>query len=141
MTDPFDDSSWSDLAAELGVETPKPVPSLEPPPLPLEVEAEAEPAPADLSETLFAEPLADAEEPGSDTEIIELGGTEEQKRKRRRRRRRRKDGEPAEAEGAEAPEPVDENVTQPSELLKDILKNWDVPGWDDIVSGLYRPHR
>ena len=27
------------------------------------------------------------------------------------------------------------------ELLRDLIANWDVPSWDAIVTGLYRPER
>jgi len=178
MSDPFDDS-WGDLAAELGVETPKPVKPVrvEPPsPLPTPVAAaslgdsEPEPDPTDLSSSLFAnlpaEPrlqaapkvvveaaeevapeaiahmLLEADEPGADSEVIELGGTDEQKKRRRRRRRgKKKDGEP----NGDAIETEDtdeaEVVTQPSEMLRDIISRWDVPSWEEIVTGLHRPNR
>ncbi len=144
MTDPFEDGGWDTLAAELGVETiPAPKPE-EPPPLPPEAfEQEQEPAPSDITAALFQlDPLPDADEPGSDTEIIELGGTDEQKKRRRRRRRgKKKDGEPGtEAEAEDAPE-TEDHITQPSEMLREIIANWDVPSWDDIVGGLYRPNR
>lgn len=150
MTDPFEDG-WGDLAAELGVETPKPVKADIPPPLPVE-----EPAPLDLSISLFdINALPDAVEPGSDTVVLEApespdSAEADAERKRRRRRRRKKkgdaigeaaEGEPSEAEAPERRVSVDESITQPSELLKDIVKNWDVPGWDEIIGGLYRPQR
>jgi len=28
-----------------------------------------------------------------------------------------------------------------SDVLRDLIANWNVPSWDDIVSGLYRPER
>jgi ribonuclease E len=27
------------------------------------------------------------------------------------------------------------------ELLRDLIANWNVPSWDDVVAGLYRPER
>jgi hypothetical protein len=27
------------------------------------------------------------------------------------------------------------------ELLRDLIANWNVPSWDDVVGGLYRPER
>jgi hypothetical protein len=141
MPDPFDDVSWSDLAAELGVETPKAATPPEPP-------LAEEPAPEDLGLALF-DPgqMPDAQDANPDTEVIEPGSAEsEAERKRRRRRRRKKKTEIGEApEGGEvvgeAPPATDDGVTQPSELLRDILKNWDVPSWGEIVGGLYRPNR
>lgn len=136
MPDPLLDLGWSDLEADLGIETPKSVEAPVPPPLP---DAQpSEPDPADLAPALFSEPSPDANESDSDTAIIELGGTDEQKKRRRRRRRKKKDGDTAEPE---APESSDDSMAQPSELLRDIIKNWDVPSWDEIVSGLYRPSR
>lgn len=145
MTDPFEDG-WGDLAAELGVERPKPVWSQEPPSLP-----DVEPAPTDLSAVVFDAVLPDAAEDGNDTEVIEAPESAEisegdADRKRRRRRRRKKkepigDAPDGEAENGKTGEDVDDGITQPSELLKDIIRNWDVPGWDEIIGGLYRPHR
>jgi hypothetical protein len=28
-----------------------------------------------------------------------------------------------------------------SEVLRDLIANWNVPSWDDIIAGLYRPDR
>jgi ribonuclease E len=38
-------------------------------------------------------------------------------------------------------EPVTSSVEEDtaSEVLRDLIANWNVPSWDDIVSGLYRP--
>ena len=30
---------------------------------------------------------------------------------------------------------------QAAEVLRDILAHWNVPSWDEIVAGLYRPER
>jgi hypothetical protein len=27
------------------------------------------------------------------------------------------------------------------ELLRDLIASWNVPSWDDVVGGLYRPER
>jgi hypothetical protein len=27
------------------------------------------------------------------------------------------------------------------ELLRELIANWNVPSWDDVVGGLYRPER
>ena len=92
------------------------------------------------------------------------------KKRRRRRRRRRKSGAPAEGaapvEGAEAEsapeaegeeEPVaeaeelsEEAESEPlplaadedtaSEVLRELIATWNVPSWDEIVGGLYRPN-
>lgn len=86
-------------------------------------------------------------------------------RKRRRRRRRRKKGGPAES-GAEADPAADDEGDADAEasddaeaeevgagvglaaeedtgtdVLRDIIATWNVPSWDEIVGGLYRPER
>ena len=35
--------------------------------------------------------------------------------------------------------PVSVEEDTASEVLRDLIANWNVPSWDDIVSGLYRP--
>ncbi|CAN5371360.1 hypothetical protein BH11PLA2_BH11PLA2_33460 [soil metagenome] len=160
MTDPFEDS-WGDLAAEFGIDAPKPAPKPVEPEAEVEMPSDFEPAPADLAQSLFgdapqAEALPDSlpdslpdasDEEGGDTEVMEAGGDEAEKKRRRRRRRRGKKsdtpavpGEPVEAE-ADEPDTVDDTTTQPSELLREIISKWDVPSWEEIVTGLHRPNR
>ena len=75
--------------------------------------------------------------------------TEEKPRRRRRRsRRKKKDGEPAAAEGAAdangTPEtaadaaPDDDDEEEPT---AEVVKNWSVPSWDDLIASLHRPER
>lgn len=42
-----------------------------------------------------------------------------------------------EMETESVPVSVEEDTA--SEVLRDLIANWNVPSWDDIVSGLYRP--
>lgn len=72
-------------------------------------------------------------------------------KKRRRRRRRRKGGPGEQAgEGGEAgadfetdaenevePAPVEPRST--ADAIRELVRNWSVPSWQDVVSGLYRP--
>jgi len=39
--------------------------------------------------------------------------------------------------------PVDSESDEDAgeELLRDLIANWNVPSWDDVVGGLYRPER
>jgi hypothetical protein len=79
----------------------------------------------------------------------EPGESEPKKRRRRRRRRgKKKDAEPA-AEGAAeaggedgdfAPEAAAEDGPAP-ESGRELIANWNVPSWEQIVAGLYRPDR
>ena len=89
-----------------------------------------------------------------------------QKKRRRRRRRRKKKGTAGQSAGEEAggfdgegepeesetqlegdddgPEEtagrgVEEEVTP--EMTRDIIANWNVPSWEEIVAGLHRPER
>ena len=47
--------------------------------------------------------------------------------------------EDADAEEAE-PVPLAAEEDTASEVLRDLIANWNVPSWDDIVGGLYRPN-
>ncbi|MFO0805160.1 MAG: hypothetical protein U0791_18800 [Gemmataceae bacterium] len=168
MTDPFADDGWDELTRELGVE--KAPPAAEPfddeaPPEPVE-EDPALAAGDEFSEGLEAEGDAPdgAEAPGD-------GPQEPGKKRRRRRRRRKKgpgEGEAvenaAEAEAAPAaeggeyaeseyetgpgsdtdeltPVPVGAEEDTAGEALRDLIANWNVPSWDSIITGLYRPER
>ena len=94
-------------------------------------------------------------------------GEEGPKKRRRRRRRRKKKGpgdavagEPAAvgiapvaeavpdevgfapADDDEAIEPVGETGEEVSpEMTRDLIANWNVPSWSEIVAGLHRPER
>lgn len=158
-----DDSHWSSLAHELGLDS-DPAPAA-PQPLPTPVEISHDPtAPAhhdqlpdaaDEEDTLLepplaGEPVAEAAE-GDEAEGDDQPG-EGGKRRRRRRRRRRKGGpEGAATPAAEGEEPVEEGVAEeddeqpvasetPShDAMRDVIANWNVPSWDELIGGLYRP--
>jgi ribonuclease E len=150
-----DDSHWSSLAHELGLdETPTPprhdpaADDASPPDIQLTGLPDAHDDEDTLVEpALSAEPFVESEEAASD-EQTEDGG----KRRRRRRRRRRKGGagEPAAADGtaAEGEEPGEEGFAEEEEpaaeapanaVMRDVVANWNVPSWDDLIAGLYRP--
>ena len=129
------DDPWADLYTELEVENA--AKAAVPPPLPPEPDEEdddEEDGPDEEEGTVVGEaPLAEGEAP----------------RKRRRRRRRRKgaraDGEPA-AEGetvavADGEEPAAEadEPAVPADASRDVISNWNVPSWSEIVAGLHRP--
>ena len=79
--------------------------------------------------------------------------------KRRRRRRRRRKGGPdgageggtegeAGAEGGDANDADPEGEVEPTvpvetrttaDAIRELVRNWNVPGWNDVVAGLYRP--
>jgi len=166
---PDPNDHWRRLAAELGLEmepTParEPEPEHEPIPQASQTEAPVEeleappdtgiwtteshqfeelrPADAPTFEDLpvaeydQGEPApAESPEPAEETE-------EGEKPRRRRRRSRRKKGEsPVAAEGDEpAAEPTlvaDEDDDSTAELVKD----WNIPSWNDLIASLYRPDR
>jgi hypothetical protein len=99
-----------------------------------------------------------------ESEAGEGEGEPGQKKRRRRRRRRKKKGGVASQTGDESiggdfegeesetqlendyegPEAitgpgVEDEVTP--EMTRDIIANWNVPSWEEIVTGLYRPDR
>jgi hypothetical protein len=88
----------------------------------------------DRGEAEPAEAEAEIEEPGSETGDAE-------KPRRRRRRSRRKKGDAPVAEGdAPAAEPTlvaEEDEDSTAELVKD----WNIPSWNDLIASLYRPDR
>lgn len=49
-------------------------------------------------------------------------------------------GTEADEEPAPEFEPVGIEEDTASEVLRDLIANWNVPSWDEIVGGLYRPN-
>jgi ribonuclease E len=118
-------------------------------------DAEGEPDDTVVIPALSGEPMAEAT----------AGESAEPGKKRRRRRRRRKKGgaagQPADANGPVEGGPVaeddaddlaeaapDEEPNEPAdadeptaEAARDVIANWNVPSWEQIVAGLYRPER
>lgn len=141
-TVPSADDSWSSLAQELGLGD-DPIA----PPSPGELLLTDLPDAHDEDDTaiepgLSSEPTvepAEGDEPGEDG-----------KRRRRRRRRRRK-GAPGEAatdgvepadDAAEADDETDDSPSTetPADIaMRDVVANWNVPSWDELIGGLYRP--
>jgi hypothetical protein len=141
----------------------------EPPPLPADpIGFEDLPDAHEQEGDTLLEPLL-AVEPAAEEPAGEGEGDGDKKRRRRRRRRRKPGaGEPATA-GAEAdggddegddlapgfssdsdaetedeegePEPVGVGIAdEPTpDAVRELISNWNVPSWQDIVSGLYRP--
>ncbi len=139
------DDSWSSLAQELGLGD-------EPTPAASEA-AEIEPHLSDLpdaddGEDTALEPGLNSEPTAESAEGEETG--EDGKRRRRRRRRRRKGG-PVDAAGeptGEASESFEEGDDEPvaastetsaDVAMRDVVANWNVPSWDELIGGLYRP--
>jgi hypothetical protein len=113
----------------------------------------------------------ETEEPEGETVSAEGEdeGEPGQKKRRRRRRRRKKKGvgqpggEPAsgeasefvgEGEAEESETQLEEDEEEPEaitgpgveeeatpEMTRDIIANWNVPSWEEIVAGLHRPDR
>lgn len=99
------------------------------------------------------DPLLSAEEiAGDEGESAEGDGPPGTGKKRRRRRRRRKGGPGGEqsgeageagsdfetdAENEVEPAPVEPRST--ADAIRELVRNWSVPSWQDVVSGLYRP--
>jgi len=150
---PDTDDSWAEFYREIGLEPEAPaapVAAAEPPadeePDAEDVSAEAE---ADEGEE-GSEESAGAEGPAGEEELNEDGT---KKRRRRRRRRSKKKGGPegeatessgeAEAETEEADEPLAEVYAEDGgptpEASRELIANWDVPSWTEIVAGLHRP--
>ena len=171
MTDPFADDSWDELTRELGVEkSAPPSEPVEEAPAYAQDAGEFEAQSDDETLDGGLEPEGDApdgaEAPGDEPQ--EPG--KKRRRRRRRRRKGPGEGEQTEAAPVEATavtpartEPEydnedyetgpgsesDELAAMPlaadedtaGEVLRDLIANWNVPSWDSIVTGLYRPER
>jgi hypothetical protein len=158
MTDAVDnDDSWADLCKELGVSGSKQTPATPPSAPPLSSFTESFDDATDSEE--YVDDSEESSEEGDDGSSPLDGDAEPGTKKRRRRRRRRKKKSPGEAvsevDGVVATERSEsdaedavENTTScveesvPSDLAdphRDVITNWNVPSWSDIVAGLYRP--
>jgi hypothetical protein len=105
----------------------------------------------DENDTLIEPMLANEEFAGDEDESAEGesdsdSGQPGGKKKRRRRRRRKGGGNQdgtTEGSGSEESEHVEEREPeQPrsvADAIRHVVANWTVPGWKDIVAGLYRP--
>ena len=114
-------------------------------------EAESEPVGADAEGAEGeegTEESAGAEGPAGEEELNE-DGTKKRRRRRRRRGKKKGTGPEGEATGEaeagaeEAEEPLAEVYSEdggPSpEASRELIANWDVPSWTEIVAGLHRP--
>lgn len=103
----------------------------------------------DENDTLIEPKLANEEFAGDEEESVEMesdGGQPGGKKKRRRRRRRKGGGnQDGTTEGSENEESEQVDTREPeqprsvADAIKHVVANWTVPGWKEIVSGLYRP--
>ncbi len=168
MNTPDDDSPWSSLAEELGLDS-TPAKS---PPANLDGEWVAvDEHDHDMEDTvvlaeLHAEPVCEDSDEGDETDGPENGEApgEAGRRKKRRRRRKKKSGaataqpvEAAESTDTESGEESDAYFEEEAEeygsvatvsqnhdeandnVMRDIVATWNVPSWEQIVTGLYRP--
>ncbi|MFO0848608.1 MAG: hypothetical protein U0871_08645 [Gemmataceae bacterium] len=166
MPDPTDaDDPWADLYRDLEVDaaSAKPADPVEPTD---EEEAGvyAELTEADAEGEFEPEDAGDEGDPTAEGDGAQPGEEGPKKRRRRRRRRKKKGGQPAEGEatqpaGTDAEsEPVatadaDEDEPEAAEFepesvedgspetAREVIANWNVPSWPEIVAGLYRPDR
>jgi hypothetical protein len=166
MTDPNSpDDNWGELYRELGVDDPG-LSKLSDDDAEVIELTESEPDEVDEAAQPFGGDGADEIEESAEGEAVSAEGEGEgdpgQKKRRRRRRRRRKKGGSDQPAGEEAAGPdaeseesetqleedegeaitgpgVEEEVTP--EMTRDIIANWNVPSWEEIVAGLHRPDR
>jgi hypothetical protein len=168
MTDPSNtDDNWGELYRELGVDDPgssKPTPADDEEVIEL---TESESDEVDEPVQSLDESGADEIEEPAEGEAVagdEEGEPGQKKRRRRRRRRKKKGGvgQPVgeeaarfEAEAEESETQLEEDdedgaeaITGPGveeevtpEMTRDIIANWNVPSWEEIVAGLHRPDR
>ena len=144
------DDSWAEFYREIGLEPETPAAA----PVALEDEpestAEAEAGESEGDDDEGGEESAEADGPAGEEELNE-DGTKKKRRRRRRRSKKKGPGLPGEAgaesegpETAEAEEPLAEVYADdggPSpEASRELIANWDVPSWTDIVAGLHRPN-
>ena len=143
------DDSWAEFYREIGLE-PEPTEAIAPAPETIEdeptTEVEATEADSAEGEGEYEDKGADADGPAGEEELNEDGT---KKRRRRRRRRSKKSGpagEPAaegEAVESEIEEPLaevyDDDGGPSPEASRELIANWVVPSWTEIVAGLHRP--
>lgn len=153
---PHPDDSWAELYTELGLEPETVAPNAvaEEPVLEPEYGAEAEESEeseefGDSLESSEGENDAEGESESPEGEASDENDPNKKKRRRRRRRRggKKDDGTEAgaAAEGEEAEEGetavavLDEEDGPGPEAAQQLIANWDVPSWGEIVAGLFRP--
>ena len=157
------DDGWAELLNELGLENPEPTSSSQPytdssdDAESLEAGFDEDAPELGMSQDLPIQASDDAEESQSDEDDEESDDESQPKKKRRRRRRRKKKSgdetptvaeanddeetdfpEPDVEESAEEFEPEEEHHS--ADLARELIAHWDVPPWEQIVAGLYRPN-
>lgn len=165
------DDSWGELYRELGVDDPESLkpshPEDESEVIELTESAtdEVGEPPQSFGEDGDDDPAEEPADGGAAPEGEGEGEPGQRKRRRRRRRRKKKAGagQPAgeDAGGADGEGEAEESETQleddeegveavtgpgveeevTPEMTRDIIANWNVPSWEEIVAGLYRPDR
>jgi ribonuclease E len=153
MSTPHPDDSWAELYNELGLEPETLAPKAAPPEPEPEPFAESVEESEEYAESVETDGDAEADAEG-EAEPAEGEATEEGaepgKKKRRRRRRRRggkrddapesaTEGDAAEGEPEAATSVLDDHDGPGPEAAQQLIANWDVPSWGEIVAGLYRP--
>ena len=161
MSTPHPDDSWAELYSELGLE-----PETASPAAAISESSSNESEDNDADDSGEAgEFLESADAMDNDSELDadgetdgegelaegelagEAGDANPKKRRRRRRRRGGKrddaegtaEGETATEEGDVAVAVLDEEDGPGPEAAQQLIANWDVPSWGEIVSGLFRP--
>lgn len=149
---PDTDDSWAEFYREIGLEPEHaeaaPAASVDHDDVPGSSETES---PDSEEEDEGGEEAAESDGTGGEEELNEDGT---KKRRRRRRRRSKKKGpgtgDEAGVEGEvvhrDAPEPqetlaevYDDDGGPSPEASRELIANWDVPSWTEIVAGLHRP--
>jgi hypothetical protein len=160
---PDADDHWRRLAAELGLEVEPPAPradamreSPEPPPPPpfadpreefvaAEAPVQWPPAPQEfvapgLVEEEFLDQAAQAsaeEEPVSESPA-DLDAADDKPRRRRRRSRRKKGETAADPSATAAGDHAQDEDDDPT---AEVVKDWNIPSWNELIASLYRPDR
>jgi hypothetical protein len=165
------DDNWGELYRELGVDDPGlPKPSEDDAEV-IELTESGLDEVGETAQPFGEDGADEIEEPAEGETVTAEGegegegeGEPGQKRRRRRRRRRKKKGGAGQPAGEEAvgsdseseesetqleeEEDGGEAITGPGveeevtpEMTRDIIANWNVPSWEEIVAGLHRPDR
>jgi hypothetical protein len=162
---PGGDDHWKRLAAELGLEMdpepeslPEPEPELLSPPPDEPSQSAAEIVVSetlgvwttDSHEFVMAAAVEEEREPEviaveserSEAATEEFGEAtpepkDEERPRRRRRSRRRKGGSDAPTESTASADQTQDEDESPVEIVKD----WNIPSWNDLIASLYRPER
>lgn len=161
-----DDDGWAELLNELGLENnePAPVPRYD---AELQNETDSFEAGFDedspelgMSQDLPIQASDEGDETQDDEDDGDEGDDESQpKKKRRRRRRRKKKGSDEATSDTDSGDDTDEENDPPvqevthaaesyeedhdhhsADLARELIAHWDVPPWEQIVAGLYRPN-